>query len=178
MKFIFLLILGLVLYSTTSSASDLEKQSYERKKSCVEFPFNFQKTLKIAKRPKFIHFIFPGNKHAQFHVCNMYLTGCGVEKNILEGLKWCEKASQNEIWESSLYLAGVYHNIGAYKSIGISKDYKKAAHYYELFMEQHPNNVKTYDMLGWLYEHGGYGLEKDLDKANFYKELHRKESGE
>lgn len=109
-----------------------------------------------------------GVPQAQFHLCNKYLEGHGVEKNFENGIKWCEKSSEQGYWPSSLFLAGLYLLGG---NNNAPKNYLKAVKYYKLSMEQHPKHLNAYDLLALLYEEGGYGLKQDEEKSKFYKKL-------
>lgn len=162
----FLITLVVSLFTLTSSFAATDTDGDQE---CAVEGLNFQHAMKMAKE---------NNAHSKFHLCYMYLKGCGVSKSTNHAVKWCEEASENGVWEASIYLAGLYQHTGSHHVSDIPKDYKKAAHYYELFMKQHPNGESAYNMLAWLYENGGYGLEKNIEKANHYKKLHIQKMGD
>lgn len=56
---------------------------------------------------------------------------------------------------------------------GITKDYAKAAKYYEKYYNSEKKNAAYIDSLIQIYSRGGHGVEKDKEKAKKWKEIRR-----
>ncbi|MGB3345625.1 MAG: tetratricopeptide repeat protein [Aequorivita sp.] len=87
-----------------------------------------------------------------------------------------QKALENyEIAAKSGYFDGMletanFHYVGRG---GITKDYAKAAKYYEEYYEYKKKNESYLDNLIDIYNRGGHGMEKDKEKAKHWKNIRR-----
>ncbi|TDQ76603.1 tetratricopeptide repeat protein [Sphingobacterium yanglingense] len=57
---------------------------------------------------------------------------------------------------------------------GITKDYAKAIKYYEKYYDNKKKNESYIDNLIEMYSRGGNGIEKNKEKAKYWKEIRRK----
>ncbi|TGN22534.1 tetratricopeptide repeat protein [Empedobacter tilapiae] len=74
------------------------------------------------------------------------------------------------------YLKGMLETANLYFSGkgGITKDYAKAAKYYEEYYNDKKENESYINNLIEIYNRGGNGIEKDKEKAKYWKEIRRK----
>ena len=87
-----------------------------------------------------------------------------------------QKALENyEIAAKSGYFDGMLETANFYYvgRGGITKDYAKAAKYYEEYYEYKKKNESYLDNLIDIYNRGGYGVEKDKEKAKYWKNIRR-----
>lgn len=91
-------------------------------------------------------------------------TSEGVEKDCKKAKYWLEKsASQGN--EEALDGLGTIYFVGC----SVNKDYRKAEEYYLLANEKGSKQAKV--NLGEIYREGGFGLERDYDKALYWYQL-------
>ncbi|MGA9211280.1 SEL1-like repeat protein [Kaistella sp.] len=81
-----------------------------------------------------------------------------------------EKAAEVGYPSGMLETANLYFSGNA----GITKDYTKAAKYYESYYEIKKENKPYLDNLIEIYNRGGHGVEKDKEKAKYWKDIRRK----
>lgn len=87
-----------------------------------------------------------------------------------KALGYYEKVAEAEFLRGILETANLYFSgIG-----GITKDYAKAAKYYEKYYSFKKENESYIDNLIKMYNSGGNGIEKDKEKAKYWKEIRRK----
>lgn len=80
-------------------------------------------------------------------------------------LKWLSKADEKGFSVASAALGALYRN-----GQGVGKDYSIAVGYLEKAVESDFENQEiAYQMLSEMYESGGYGLQKNAEKAKKYK---------
>jgi len=74
------------------------------------------------------------------------------------------------------YLQGILETANLYFSGkgGITKNYTKAAKYYESYYKSEKKNEGYLDNLIEIYNRGGHGMEKDKEKAKYWKNITRK----
>jgi len=88
-----------------------------------------------------------------------------------------KKALENyEIAAEGGYLKGILESANIYFSGkgGITKDYVKAIKYYEKYYDNVKKNESYIDNLIEMYNRGGNGIEKDKEKAKYWKDIRRK----
>ncbi len=88
----------------------------------------------------------------------------------LKALEYYEKYAEAGYAKGMLETANIYF-IG---KGGVAKDYAKAAKYYEQYYENEKKNENFIDNLIDIYNRGGYGVEKDKEKAKYWKEIRRR----
>lgn len=91
-------------------------------------------------------------------------------ENPQKALEYYEKAAAEG------YLKGIMESANIYYSGqgGVPKDFAKAAKYYEQYYDSKEKNESYIDNLIKIYSNGGHGLEKDKEKAKYWKEIRRK----
>ncbi|MBI5772591.1 MAG: sel1 repeat family protein [Verrucomicrobia bacterium] len=106
-----------------------------------------------------------GSFTAQCNLANVYLGGHGVEYNAEEGLKWFQKAAEQEV--QAKYAQG--HSYAQYrvglcyeKGEGTKRDYAEAAKWYQKGAEA--GNVGAQHCLALLFENG-LGVSRNYDEA-------------
>lgn len=87
-----------------------------------------------------------------------------------KALEYYEKAAENGHKGSTLETANIYFSGKG----GITKNYAKAAMYYEKYYDKVMKNESYIDNLIEMYNRGGNGIEKDKDKAKKWKAIRRK----
>lgn len=90
--------------------------------------------------------------------------------NPQKALEYYEKAAENGQKSSILETANIYFSGKG----GITKNYAKAAMYYEKYYDKVKKNESYIDNLIEMYNRGGNGIEKDKDKAKKWKAIRRK----
>ena len=96
-----------------------------------------------------------------------------IKKDYAKALKWYLKAANQKL-EIAQYMVGFFYSHGALNDPnspnspilfipGIPLDYREAAYWYKKAAQQ--GHRIAMRKLGFLYLHGGYGLQKDLQKA-------------
>lgn len=107
-----------------------------------------------------------GGKYAHVNLGQLYsLYDNNQPQKALENY---EKAAQAGYIRGMLEAANIYY-LG---KAGISKDYAKAAKYYETYFSNEnrdKDNDRYIDNLINIYNRGGYGMEKDKEKAKYWK---------
>lgn len=104
------------------------------------------------------------DSEAQYELAELYREGKGVKKNFQKAESLLKLAAQQN-HEHAFVSLGIMFEIGQ----GVEKDYKKAVEYYEK-----ASNLGSFQVLEYLaeiYEIGGYGLQADLQKSQYYSEL-------
>ncbi len=81
-----------------------------------------------------------------------------------------EKAAEAGYYSAMLKTANLYFSGKG----GITKDYAKAIKYYEKYYENKKKNESYIDNLIEMYSSGGNGIEKNKEKAKYWKEIRRK----
>lgn len=104
------------------------------------------------------------NAEAQYVLGELYHEGKGVKKSFQKAESLLKLAAQQN-HEHALVHLGMMFELGQ----GVEKDYKKAVEYYEKASEL--GSVQVLEYLAEIYEAGGYSLEKNLPKAQYYSEL-------
>ena len=87
----------------------------------------------------------------------------------LKALEYYEKYAEAGYAKGMLETATIYFTGKG----GVEKDYAKAAKYYEKYYEEEKNK-NDLDNLIDIYNRGGYGVEKNKEKAKYWKEIRRK----
>lgn len=90
-------------------------------------------------------------------------------ENYPKAISYYEIAAENGYSEAELETANLYYSGKG----GIAKDYQKAAKYYELYYEKEKKNESYIDNLIDIYIRGGNGIEKDKEKAKYWKNIRR-----
>ena len=90
--------------------------------------------------------------------------------NPQKALEYYEKAAEAGYLKGMLETASLYFSGKG----GITKDYAKATKYYEKYYEDKKKNESYIDNLIEIYNRGGNGIEKDKEKAKYWKEIRRK----
>lgn len=88
----------------------------------------------------------------------------------LKALEYYEKYAEAGYSQGMLETANIYFT----GKVGITKDYVKAAKYYEKYYETEKKNQSYLDNLIDIYNRGGHGVEKDKEKAKYWKEIRRR----
>lgn len=89
-----------------------------------------------------------------------------------KALEFYEKYAEAGYYKGMLEAANIYYSGKG----SISKDYAKAATYYEAYFnnkERDKENDTYIDNLINIYNRGGYGVEKDKEKAKYWKNFKR-----
>lgn len=104
---------------------------------------------------------------AQFSIAMSYLQNKGVPVNKTKGLEYFEKASINGFKLAGLY-AGDFYFFGD----SVEKNYQKALKNYTIALEYSDIKPKQqgdiYKKSAKMFYDGGYGLKKDLNRAQFF----------
>lgn len=87
-----------------------------------------------------------------------------------KALEYYEKAAEGGYKKSMLETAYLYFSGKG----GITKDYTKAIKYYEEYYNSEKKNESYIDNLIEMYNRGGHGIEKDKEKAKYWKDIRRK----
>lgn len=87
-----------------------------------------------------------------------------------KALESYEKAAESGNYEAIYKTASLYFSGKG----GITKDYAKAAKYYEKYYDNVKKNESYIDNLIEMYNRGGNGIEKDKEKAKYWKDIRRK----
>ena len=103
-----------------------------------------------------------GDAEAQYQVGQCYYHGEGVEKNLKEAVKWCQKAAKQEYAEAQ-FLLGSYYCQG----IGIVQNCEKAFEWWEKAAKQGIAGAQF--NVGLCYD-TGEGVEKNEEKALYWLE--------
>lgn len=90
--------------------------------------------------------------------------------NPQKALENYEMAAEEGYKESILETAYLYFSGKG----GITKDYAKAIKYYEKYYNSEKKNESYIDNLIEIYNRGGNGIEKDKEKAKYWKDIRRK----
>ncbi len=98
-----------------------------------------------------------GQADIQYGLCNVYANGQGVERNIQEGLKWCERAAAQNHVQALNNLGDIYR-----EGKIVPADLSKANEYYLKSAELEDAYGQL--QIGYSY-HVGSGLEKNINKA-------------
>lgn len=109
-----------------------------------------------------------GDKYGYIDLGNLYsLPDNNFPQKALENY---EKSAEAGSFKGKLGAANLYFSGKG----GIAKDYAKAAKYYEAYYEKEKKNESYIDNLIEMYNRGGNGIEKDKEKAKYWKEIRRK----
>ncbi|MBM25191.1 MAG: hypothetical protein CL760_05810 [Chloroflexi bacterium] len=107
---------------------------------------------------------------ALFSIGIIYEQGKILPLNKKLSLEYLEKAAKNG-YKSSGFYVGYKYFIGD----NVEKSYKKSIEYYDISLQ---DSLLKDSQIGQIYKNkatmyfkGGYGLEKDLDKANWFADL-------
>ena len=106
------------------------------------------------------------NSHAQHNLALIYWDGMSSAKakDFVKARYWFEKSANHGAAAAQYLLACMYQ-----KGLGIGKDEKKAAYWYEKCIEQEHNGVQHYHWYAKLYlglmYYNGQGVKKDIKKA-------------
>src|SRR5690606_37798071 len=87
-----------------------------------------------------------------------------------------QKALENfEKAAEANYLIGMMETASLYYSGkgGITKDYAKAANYYERYYASEKSNESYLDNLIDIYNRGGNGITKNKEKAKYWKNIRK-----
>lgn len=98
-----------------------------------------------------------GDPSAQFDLSDRYFRGDGVDKDPVEGVKWCIKSAQQGDLVAQYNLGVCYQ-----KGIGVSQNMQEAFSWFKKSAEQNfpPSAMKV----GTIY-FGGNGIEKNIPEA-------------
>ncbi|MFB2579186.1 tetratricopeptide repeat protein [Acinetobacter sp. c2-A9] len=116
-----------------------------------------------------------GNVYAMNNLAILYENGDGVEQNITEAVRLYEKSFESGNVISAYNLGYLYQNNELVK-----KDYKKAVVHYEYVLENTDSDEDITDTLSQLieiYQQGGYGVKKDLQKVKKYQKMLKEYEG-
>lgn len=94
-----------------------------------------------------------GNLQAQTELAKAYQTGDGVQKDLVEAIKWYRQAAEGGDAQAQVGLGEMY-----FKGDGIEQDLKIAAQWYRRAAEQGHHHAQG--LLGRMYMKG-QGVEKD-----------------
>ncbi|QGJ71532.1 Hypothetical protein PBC10988_32390 [Planctomycetales bacterium 10988] len=101
---------------------------------------------------------------SQYSLSGMYKQGSGVEQNYEEALKWLQ-ASADQNFDQAFTQLGCYYASGEEL---FEQDFQQA---HKCFLKAGElGDRKAYFYLSHMYEHG-QGVEKDLEKADYYYDL-------
>ena len=101
--------------------------------------------------------VLPSDPKAQYELGYQYATGNGRPKDMVEGIKWIERAAEQNYSEALFHIGAMYHH-----GQGMPQDYTKAAEYYLAAAEQeHP---KAQNNLATLHA-DGLGVAANLTQA-------------
>lgn len=98
-----------------------------------------------------------GDPWAQYNLGEMYYSGQGVEKNLVEAAEWFRKAAEQGHAEAQNRMGEFYYN-----GWGIKKDYKEAVKWYQLAATHESTKAQT--ALGNMY-YNGTGVVKSYFNA-------------
>ena len=98
---------------------------------------------------------------ALYNMGNCYYNGWGTPLNYTEAIKWYKKAIEEGDNQSMLMLGICYR-----EGNGVEKNYKKAEEWF-LRAQNNENYAEVANYLGLLYHVGGYGIAKDIRKAQY-----------
>ena len=106
-----------------------------------------------------------GDVFAQDELANIYLLGYQGENNRKEGIKWLEKAAQNDFWGSMNALGDLY-----YYGLLVMQDYGEAFKWYTMGTEKE-NAYSCFCLACCYYLHRGVEFNREmafklLEKAN------------
>ena len=87
-----------------------------------------------------------------------------------KALEYYERAMNAGQLRSKYLVAHIYFSGEG----GITKDYAKAVKYYEEYYNSEKKNESYIDNLIEMYNRGGNGIEKDKEKAKYWKDIRRK----
>lgn len=99
----------------------------------------------------------PSDAHGQYKLGYQYVTGERRPKDMTEGIKWIERAADQNFPEALFHLGAMYHH-----GQGMPQDYSKAAQYYLVAAEG--GHSKAQNNLAGLYAEG-LGVLGDLSQA-------------
>lgn len=91
-------------------------------------------------------------------------------KQLQKAIENYEKAAEAGNTEAMPKIANLYYS----GKNNITKDYAKAAKYYEQYYNSEKKNEAYIDNLIEIYNRGGHGVEKDKEKAKHWKAIRRK----
>lgn len=89
--------------------------------------------------------------------------------NPQKALEYYEKYAEAGYTEGMIKTANIYFSGKG----GITKDYAKAIKYYEKYYNSEKKNESYIDNLIEMYNRGGNGIEKDKEKAKYWKDIRR-----
>jgi len=102
-----------------------------------------------------------GDPFSQYSLGMYYALGLGVATNLTEAVKWYEKAGEQQQPDAQLALGNLY--LLGDKDQGIMVDIKKARKWLEKAAAQ--GCASACNSLGFIYESGGDGVDKDQKQA-------------
>jgi TPR repeat protein len=148
----YLLILILSVSSGTSSRA-AESTSFSKLTDDQVKKLTFEEIKKMADR---------GDTDAQLKVAMTYID---KKKNIKEGIKWCQKASDGGNGKASMYLGVLYQN----KVVDGTQNMAEAVKWFSKAVDQEDDYATV--TLGGMYRNGTGGVAKDPEKAARFLEI-------
>ena len=103
-----------------------------------------------------------GDAKAQYAICECYLSGSGVNKNLNYSKFWCEKAAKSGSIEAQYHLANCYEH-----GKGVRMDHAKAFQQYKI--AGHNGSVDAQVRLGKLYSIFETVQTSESNSLNWYK---------
>lgn len=100
---------------------------------------------------------------AYYMLAKCLLEGIGTETDYETGLRFLERASDQEYLKAMIYLADAYY----YGNFGLMEDNKIAFSLYQKVLDLDQDNLYVLNQLGEAYL-GGWGVESDLEKAESF----------
>jgi len=98
-----------------------------------------------------------GNSWAQANLCNRYIHGTGVEKNLEEAMRLCRLAEKQNNPSAFDSLGWIYQH-----GLGVEKNLTEAVRYYRRSAELGDTNGQN--NLGYMYDKG-WGVTRDYQQA-------------
>lgn len=102
------------------------------------------------------------DKYSLMMLSDMYYHGYGTEQNFKKAKELGELFEQNDNDKNTAYFLGEIYYYGKDTDI----NYEKAINYFEKALDERYDDAYYY--LGQIYQNGGYGVEKDIEKSRNY----------
>ena len=111
-----------------------------------------------------------GNTNAMRRIGEIHFFGeGGNSSDVSKAIYWFEKAHNNGENSVLRILGRIYYS----GTLGIDRDYSKSEKYYLEYFENYKENEDYLNDLIDIYNRGGYGVEKDKEKAKKWKAIRR-----